>query len=63
VIAGAAQAEGLPSTWPSDFARSAADRNALLVLMSLPTVTARTLLVLAAGAYHGRSLPGGRPCR
>ncbi len=41
-----------PPEWPAGFAASGADRDALLVLASLPSLTARVLLNLAAG---GRS--------
>jgi DNA processing protein len=45
---GADTAEHTPKTWPSSFARSPRDREALLVLLGLASVTARRLLDLAS---------------
>jgi hypothetical protein len=38
----------VPPGWPAGFAATAGDRDALLVLLSLPSLTARTLVGLSA---------------
>src|SRR2546430_1438197 len=46
---------GDPATWPAGFVRTVADREAMLVLASIPGLTARRLEGLASG----RGIAGG----